>query len=76
MSKAFRTAVATLLIALFATLAGAAPSFAKPVQRQPHAQSATAKPARAELGLRGVVVALLSGIFDFAGGAMDPNGVS
>jgi hypothetical protein len=72
MSKAFRTVVATLLIAIFATLAGAAPSFAKPV----HRHHAAGNPASPELVMRRLVVALLSGIFDFAGGAMDPNGVS
>ncbi|HEX4498663.1 MAG TPA: hypothetical protein VIE43_23495 [Thermoanaerobaculia bacterium] len=72
MSKAYRSVVATLLIATFATLAGAAPSLAKPVHRRHAAQD----PARAELGMRRLVVALLSGIFDFAGGAMDPNGIS
>jgi hypothetical protein len=71
MSKAFRKAPAILLFAIAATLAGAAPSHANPYR----AQRGVEDPAR-PLPARSFLVALLLDLFDFAGGAMDPNGKS
>jgi len=71
MSGAFRRTTATLLVTIAATLAGAAPSHANPHR----AQRGVEDPAR-PLPARTFLVALLLDLFDFAGGAMDPNGKS
>jgi hypothetical protein len=69
--RAFRKAVAALLVATAATLACAAPSHAlrlhpdRASTRSTH--SARAKAERS-------VLSLLLHLFDCAGGAMDPNG--
>lgn len=66
--KVFRRAAATLLIATFATLAGAAPSHAL----RNFGRRAFEGPARTapEPGF----LAFLRRLFEFAGGGMDPNG--
>ena len=67
MSTAFRRATAILLL----TIAGASPSLANPY----HPRRAFEDPVH--LGsVRSFLVAVLTGIFEFAGGAMDPNGKS
>jgi hypothetical protein len=71
MSTAFRKAAAVLLVTIAATLAGAAPSHANPYR----AHRAFENPARAG-SVRSFLVSVLLEIFDFAGGAMDPNGQS
>jgi hypothetical protein len=71
MSKAFRKAPAILLVALAVALAGAAPSHANPYRPRRGVED----PARPLPG-RSFLVALLHDLFDFAGGAMDPNGKS
>ncbi len=71
MSRAFRKAAATLLVTIAAALAGASPSHANPY----HAQRGAEDPAHVQ-PVRSFLVALLLDLFDFAGGAMDPNGKS
>ncbi|HEY0558152.1 MAG TPA: hypothetical protein VGG20_28130 [Thermoanaerobaculia bacterium] len=71
MSRAFRRATATLLVTIAATLAGAAPSHANLYRPQRGVED----PARVQ-PVRSFVLALLLDLFDFAGGAMDPNGKS
>jgi hypothetical protein len=71
MSTAFRKATAALLLTIAATLAGAAPSHANPYR----AQRGVEDPAHVQ-PVRSFLVALLLDLFDFAGGAMDPNGQS
>jgi hypothetical protein len=68
-SQTPRRAAAALLVAIAVTLSCAAPSQA--LWSQPRRGSE--EPARAEPG-RGFIAFLLH-LFDFAGGAMDPNGV-
>jgi hypothetical protein len=72
-SKAFRTTTATLLLATLVSLTAAAPARAfgpaSPVGRYFEG------PVRTEPRSGGFVAFLLR-IFDFAGGAMDPNGHS
>lgn len=71
MSRAFRKATATLLVTIAAVVAGASPSLANPYRAQRGVEdSAHVQPVRSFL------VALLLDLFDFAGGAMDPNGKS
>ena len=71
-SKAFRTTAATLLLATLVSLTGAAPARAFGPGRSfgRHFEG----PALTEP--RSAFVAFLIRIFDFAGGAMDPNGHS
>jgi hypothetical protein len=71
MSRTFRNAAATLLIAIAATLAGASPAHANLLP----GHRAFEDPARIQPA-RSFLVSLLIGIFEFAGGAMDPNGKS
>jgi hypothetical protein len=68
MSKGIRKAVAALLVTIAAALAGAAPSHA----RSSASHRAFVDPARTPA--RSFLVSLLVEIFDYAGGAMDPNG--
>jgi hypothetical protein len=68
MSKGFRKAVAALLLTIAATLAGAAPSYA----RTPASHRTVSAPV--PTSLRSFLVSLVIEIFDYAGGAMDPNG--
>jgi hypothetical protein len=70
MSNAFRKATATLLT-LAALLAGAAPSHANPY----HARRGCEDPARVQPA-RSFLLSVLVEIYEFAGGAMDPNGKS
>ena len=72
MSRTYRTAAAILLIATTATLAGAAPSHANLFA----GRHAFEDPARVQPAQRSFLVVLLTTIFEFAGGAMDPNGKS
>ncbi len=67
MSKGLRKAVAALLLTIAATLAGAAPSYA----RTPASHRTASAPVLTSV--RSFLVSLLTEIFD-AGGAMDPNG--
>jgi hypothetical protein len=68
-SKAFRTTAATLLLAALVSLTAAAPARAVgPAGRHFEGPELT--------GPRSGFVAFLLRIFDFAGGAMDPNGHS
>jgi hypothetical protein len=67
-SSAFRKAVAALLVSTAATLACAAPSHASRL----HPGRAATHAARTRPGQS--VLSVLLHLFDFAGGAMDPNG--
>jgi hypothetical protein len=68
MSKGFRKAAAVLLVTIAATLAGAAPSHAR--TSASHRAFVDPSPTSA----RSFLVSILIEIFDYAGGAMDPNG--
>jgi hypothetical protein len=63
-----RKAAAVLLVAIAVVLSCAAPSQAVPY----HPRRASEEPARAETG--GGLTAFLIHLFDFLGGALDPNG--
>jgi hypothetical protein len=74
-SKSFRTTAATLLLATLVSLTAAVPARAfGPVGHVGRAGRSFEGPALT--GPRSGFVAFLLRIFDFAGGAMDPNGHS
>jgi hypothetical protein len=68
-TSVFRRVAVALLISTTLTLAGAAPSQARMIR--PHRNFED--PARND-SPRGFIASLLQYVFDFAGGAMDPNG--
>jgi hypothetical protein len=69
MSTAFRKTTAALLVTFAVSLAGAAPAPARTLSAH------RADPVHTET-VRTFILHVLRQIFSFAGGAMDPNGVS